>query len=79
MSGDTRKNHIGMEKLFIGLAILCVVTALTDLLYEKHPQVRFEGLFNFNGFFAIALTVTFLLLAKCFRSLIARKEDYYDG
>lgn len=79
MNGDARETHTGMEKSLIGLAILCVVVALIDLLYEKHPHVRFERVFNFYGFFAIVLTAAFLLLANCFRNLVARKEDYYDG
>lgn len=61
-----------------GLGIACVLIAIADWLYTKHPHVSFEAWFNFYGFFAIVATVAVLLLCFALRPLLERKEDYYE-
>ena len=57
---------------------VCVILALLDFAYEKHPHVRFEGWFNFFGFVGLLATGLCCVLAIGLRAVLAREEDYYD-
>ena len=64
--------------LVLSLLLAAALTA-TDLLYEKHPHVRYEAWFNFYGFAAAAATLALCALGRAVVPLLARKEDYYAG
>ena len=79
MTNDSKQSDQIPRYLFIGLVIASIASAVLDLMYEKHPHVKFEGWFNFYGFFAGTATLGLVLLALAVRNLIARRENYYDG
>ncbi len=61
-----------------GLAVLCVLLVLGDLIIHRHSYWSLEswfGFYAFAGFVAFALIV---LLAKQLRRIIKRPEDYYS-
>lgn len=66
------------KQLLIVLAIICLLLALADVFYEKHPHVHFESWFNFFGFFAALATIVLLGIAAVTHNVLQREEDYYD-
>jgi hypothetical protein len=67
----------GVNRLIIGLIILCVILFVIDFIYHRHVKVPYEGLY---GFYAIAGFVSFTLIvlgARLLRVLIRRDENYY--
>jgi hypothetical protein len=79
MSDPSAQNDSKLHVAMVGLAISSAALALLDFVYEKHPHVKFEGWFNFYGFFAALTTLSIIAIAILARSVLARKEDYYDG
>ncbi len=67
----------GLNRLIIGLIILCVFLFAMDFVWHRHVKVPGEG---FYGFHAIAGFVSFTVIvlgAKTLRLLIRRDETYY--
>ncbi len=66
-----------VQRVVLGLAALCVVLFLLDLIIHRHSYVPGEGL---PGFYAIVGFVAFTLIvlgATQLRRLILRNENYY--
>ncbi len=67
----------GLNRLIIGLIVLCVFLFAMDFVWHRHVKVPGEG---FYGFHAIAGFVSFTVIvfgAKALRLLIRRDETYY--
>jgi len=67
----------GLNRLIIGLVVLCVFLFAMDFIWHRHVKVPGEG---FYGFHAIAGFVSFTVIvlgAKALRLLIRRDESYY--
>ena len=74
-----------VDKIWRIFVVCCVVVAALDLFgmiglgWHRHVSLFFEGLPGFYplwGFIAIALLI---VLAKRFRRIVMRSENYYDG
>ncbi|MBX2826048.1 MAG: hypothetical protein KTR33_15045 [Gammaproteobacteria bacterium] len=66
-----------IRKLIIGLAVLCAVLLLLDIVIHRHSYFSIEGWF---GFYPVAGFVAFTVIvvaAKALRGLIGRDEAYY--
>ena len=61
------------------LLVLGGVAAGLDLVYAKHPHVKYEAWLNFYGFAALVATVLLSLTSQLLRPVLERGEDYYDG
>jgi len=64
--------------VFRGLIVLCVLSALTDLVYHKHVEFSWERFFNWHGFYGFLCCIFLVLAAKQLRRVLMRGEDYYD-
>lgn len=67
----------GVNRLIIGLAVLCLVLFAVDLVHHRHTKVPGE---EFTGFHAIAGFVSFTVIvvgARLLRVLIRRDESFY--
>jgi len=67
----------GLNRLIIGLIVLCVFLFAMDFVWHRHVKVPGE---EFYGFHAIAGFVSFTVIvlgAKTLRLLIRRDESYY--
>lgn len=67
----------GLNRLIIGLVVLCIFLFAMDFVWHRHVKVPGEG---FYGFHAIAGFVSFTVIvlgAKALRLLIRRDETYY--
>lgn len=68
----------GVNRLIIGLIVLCIILFCIDFLYHRHAKVPYESLY---GFYAIAGFVAFTLIvlgARLLRLIIRRDESYYE-
>ena len=66
-----------VDKIFYGLALICIGLFLTDLFYHKHAYFAFEDWFGFFAWYGFLCCVALVLLAKQMRKLVKRNEDYY--
>ncbi len=67
----------GLNRLIIGLIVLCIFLFAMDFFWHRHVKVPGE---EFYGFHAIAGFVSFTVIvlgAKTLRLLIRRDESYY--
>ncbi|MFK7996664.1 MAG: hypothetical protein AB8B87_21185 [Granulosicoccus sp.] len=67
----------GLNRLIIGLIVLCVFLFAMDFVWHRHVKVPGE---EFYGFHAIAGFVSFTVIvlgAKLLRVVIRRDESYY--
>ena len=67
----------GLNKLIIGLLVLCVFLFAMDFVWHRHVKVPGE---DFYGFHAIAGFVSFTVIvlgARLLRVLIRRDESFY--
>lgn len=67
----------GVNRLIIGLMILCAILFAIDFLYHRHTKVPIESIY---GFYAIAGFVSFTVIvlgARLLRLIIRRDESYY--
>ncbi len=66
-----------VNKLILGLSVLCVFLFLMDFLWHRHTKVPGEGVY---GFYALAGFISFTVIvlgAKALRVFIARDESFY--
>jgi uncharacterized membrane protein len=67
------------NKIWYGIIALCVVTALSDLLYHKHVKYDVEDLVpGMYGWYGLASCAVLVLGAKILQIIVRRREDYYD-
>ncbi|MDG4605612.1 MAG: hypothetical protein P9D89_05965 [Candidatus Contendobacter sp.] len=71
---DERRN---VDKIFHGLALICVGLFLADFFYHKHVNFAFENWFGFFAWYGFICCVALVLLAKQMRKWVKRNEDYY--
>ena len=67
-----------VRKIYIGLWIVCGLTATADLLYHKHTHFSWEEVPGFHGAYGFAGCVLLVLTAKVLRLVLMRGENYYD-
>jgi len=67
-----------VDKVYYGLLVVCAISAITDLFYDKHGHFSWEGWFNFHGWYGFVCCFFLVLAAKQLRRVLMRKEDYYD-
>ncbi len=60
------------------LGVVCAGLAGADLMIEKHPHFAWEGWFAFFGIFGFASYSFIVYAGRALRSVVMRKEDYYD-
>jgi hypothetical protein len=72
---DKPKNQKLVRTVFYAC---CVALLAFDLVYHRHVEREFEGLFGFYAFYGLIACVVLVLTAKEMRKIVMRKEDYYD-
>lgn len=60
------------------LLIACMASVMADFFYHKHGDFRFQTYPGFDALFGFLAYVGLVNLAKAFRKLVMRREDYYD-
>ena len=76
-----------VTKIFYAVVALCALTYVPELVglvspeagLHKHVHYDWEGWFGFHGWYGFVGCVMLVLVAKyVFRTLLMRKEGYYD-
>lgn len=76
--------------IIVGLILACVLTVIAQVALpvlgfpmfdEHHPAhfPRYENMIGFQAMFGFAAFVIVVFLGKGLRTIIKRKEDYYDA
>jgi hypothetical protein len=60
------------------LIAACVLTVLADFFYHKHGDYSFQEWIAFDAVFGFLAYVGLITVAKLFRKIVMRDEDYYD-
>jgi len=68
-----------VTKLVWGLIAICAGLFFADGFYEKHSELTVEYLFGFYGIYGFTGCVALVLTAKWLRTIVMRREDYYDS
>ena len=71
----TKTEHA--NKIFSGLAVLCLALFLTDFTYQKHGHFHIEEIPGFYGAYGFFMFTALILVAKALRLFIKRPESYY--
>ncbi|MCA1799621.1 MAG: hypothetical protein LC632_09270 [Xanthomonadaceae bacterium] len=66
------------DRIYRVLLVLCVLSVIADLFYEKHAYFWWENLIGFHAMYGFVACVALVLVAKQLRKLLMRPEDYYD-
>ena len=66
------------RRVFRVLAVVCVLVVAADLFYPKHGHYAVEDWIGFHAAYGFLSYVGLVLLAKGFRRVVKRDEDYYD-
>ncbi len=60
------------------LIVACALTVVADFFYKKHGDYQFQEWIAFDAVFGFLAYVGLITVAKAFRRIVMRDEDYYD-
>jgi len=69
----------GLNRLIIGLIVLCVFLFAMDFVWHRHVKVPGEGFYGFHAIAGFASFTVIVLGARLLRVLIRRDESYYGA
>lgn len=67
------------NKIFWGLAVVCLLLFLTDFTFESHGHFEVEAIPGAYGIYGFVMFTGLILAAKALRLFIKRDEDYYGS
>lgn len=80
-SADKRQYRLDepriVTRIYYGLIVLCALSVLADLFYEKHVHYEAETIVGAYGIFGFVACVALMIGAKGLRRLLQRDENYY--
>jgi hypothetical protein len=65
------------NRIFWGLAVICLLLFLADFTYEIHGHFAVEAIPGAYGIYGFVMFTGLILVAKALRFFIKRDEDYY--
>ena len=65
------------NRIFWGLAVICLLLFLADFTYETHGHFAVEAIPGAYGIYGFVMFTGLILVAKALRFFIKRDEDYY--
>lgn len=72
---DNPKN---VKRFLIGFFVVLGLLLVADLFVEKHPDFPWEGVPAFFAVYGFSAYVLLIFVAKLWRRIVKRDEDYYD-
>ena len=57
---------------------LCIILVIADFILHRHIGFSWENIPAFYAIYGFVACVTLVVIAKKIRTLVMRKEDYYD-
>ena len=67
----------GLNRLIVGLMVVCAVLFLLDFIIHRHIKVPGEELYGFHAIVGFASFTVVVMGAKMLRLVIRRNENYY--
>ncbi len=68
-----------IRSLWIGFALVLVLTLLAGLVLSAHGYFGLDGSFAFNAWYGFATCIGMILCAKALGRFLKRRDTYYDG
>ncbi|MFK7889611.1 MAG: hypothetical protein AB8B63_02255 [Granulosicoccus sp.] len=68
----------GVNRLIIGLMVICVLLFAVELVYHRHTKVPVESLYGFHAIAGFVSFTVIVLGARLLRLIIRRDESYYQ-
>ncbi|PIE15851.1 MAG: hypothetical protein CSA68_05530 [Rhodobacterales bacterium] len=65
------------NKIFVALAVVCLLLFMADFTYEKHGHFSVEHIPGFFGFYGFIMFTGLIFAATGLRVLVKRREDFY--
>ncbi len=82
MAPDERRHWLddpaNVDRIVKALGVACVLVVLADFFYHKHGHFGFQSVFGFDAAFGFVAYVGLISVAKLWRRIVMRSEDYYD-
>jgi hypothetical protein len=60
------------------LVVLCALVLIPDLFYRGSPAFGWQGWIGFYAVFGALAAFVFVAVARAWRKLVERPEDYHD-
>lgn len=57
---------------------LCIILVIADFILHRHIGFSWENIPAFYAIYGFVACVTLVVIAKKIRTMVRRKEDYYD-
>jgi hypothetical protein len=67
-----------VTRIVWALVAVCAALLLADAFYVKHGHFAIERVFGFYALFGFVAYVGLISLGKGLRTILMRREDYYD-
>ena len=67
-----------VDRIVKALVVACVLAVVADFFYHKHGHFGFQSLFGFDAAFGFVAYVGLVSVAKLWRRIVMRSEDYYE-
>ncbi len=71
-------NPDNVRRLRIGFFIALVLVLIAEAFVEMHGEFHVEHFYGFYAVYGFISYVVLIFVAKLLRTLLMRKEDYYD-
>lgn len=77
------ENDKGIKKMktklpLIIFYIILILSLTSDLIINKHCEFPWEKWFGFYALFGFLASILLIIIAKVFKYLVNRDEDYYN-
>jgi hypothetical protein len=83
MSSEKEKVHLfdkqeNVDRLLKGFYAICILLVLADFVLHRHVGFDWEKIPAFYAIYGFIACVLLVVIAKKMRTIVMRKEDYYD-
>jgi len=83
MSDKDQKKYLfdkpgNVKRLLNGFYVVCILLVIADFIIYRHTTMEWENIPAFYAIYGFVACVLLVVLAKKMRTVVMRKEDYYD-
>lgn len=83
MAEKDQKTHIfdkpqNVKNLLNGFYATCILLVIADFIIHRHTTMTWEKIPAFYAIYGFVACVVLVVVAKKMRTVVMRKEDYYD-
>jgi purine-cytosine permease-like protein len=71
-------NPGNIERLLRSFYAICIILVIVDFFVHRHVEMWWEKIPAFYALYGFVACVVLVIVAKMMRTVVMRKEDYYD-